>query len=85
MRRTLFLLAIVILLSSSPSTFSLERRVDDESNASVERSPEAGERLAFTYNGVEFAFRYCSFGSFATGSPASEEGRDDDEKLHEEP
>jgi sulfatase modifying factor 1 len=33
--------------------------------------------------GVTFRFRYCPAGTFQMGSPASEEGRDDDERQHE--
>ena len=43
----------------------------------------AGERRTITVNGVEFAFRWCPPGAFMMGSPDDEEGRDDDETLHE--
>ncbi|MBQ9128048.1 MAG: SUMF1/EgtB/PvdO family nonheme iron enzyme, partial [Thermoguttaceae bacterium] len=37
---------------------------------------KAGERRAFTVDGVEFAFRWAPPGRFWQGSPESEEGRD---------
>jgi len=64
-------------LLTSASAFSLENP--------GEKEPEAGTRIAFTYNGVEFAFRYCPGSPFNVGSPTDEEGRDDDERLYEEP
>ncbi|MFM9964828.1 MAG: bifunctional serine/threonine-protein kinase/formylglycine-generating enzyme family protein [Planctomycetaceae bacterium] len=40
---------------------------------------KAGERTAFTLNGIEYAFRWCPPGKFTMGSPKSEAGRSDDE------
>ncbi len=41
---------------------------------------EAGARRVLTYNGIEFAFRYCPVGTFTMGSPSSESGRFDNER-----
>lgn len=43
-------------------------------------TPQAGTRLTFEIEGVEFAFRYCPAGEFTMGSPASEAGRRDVEE-----
>ncbi len=47
------------------------------------KQTEPGSRAVLTYNGIEFAFRYCPSGSFTMGSPSDEEGRYDDETQRE--
>ena len=47
------------------------------------KEPKAGDRKVVTAKGVDYAFRWCPPGTFLMGSPASEAGRDDNEKQHE--
>ncbi|MDO5553930.1 MAG: formylglycine-generating enzyme family protein [Planctomycetia bacterium] len=42
----------------------------------------AGARGVLTWDGLEYAFRWCPAGSFIMGSPESETGRDEAEVLH---
>ena len=44
--------------------------------------PKPGSKLTLTVNGVEFTFCYIPAGSFMMGSPESEKGRGEGEKLH---
>ena len=43
----------------------------------------AGEERTMTVKGVDYTFRWCPPGEFMMGSPDSEEGRSDDESLHQ--
>jgi formylglycine-generating enzyme required for sulfatase activity len=45
--------------------------------------PVAGQRMAESIAGVEFAWRYIPPGTFRMGSPADEIGHSNDETLHE--
>jgi len=45
-------------------------------------APKPGSKLVLKVNGVEFTFCYIPAGSFMMGSPDSEKGRGDAEKLH---
>ena len=54
----------------------------DKPDACPEQERKAGERMALTIKGVEYAFRWCPAGTFMMGSPASEEGRYDNESQH---
>jgi len=44
---------------------------------------KAGERMTLKIKDVEYAFRWCPAGTFAMGSPASVEGRKEDETPHQ--
>ena len=44
---------------------------------------KAGDRMVLTINDVEYAFRWCPPGTFMMGSPASEPGRESDERQHQ--
>ena len=44
---------------------------------------KAGDRMTLTIKDVEYAFRWCPPGTFTMGSPASEEGRFDNETQHQ--
>jgi formylglycine-generating enzyme required for sulfatase activity len=55
-----------------------ERRI-----ASEPRRPAEGEREVVRISGVDFAWRFIPPGTFKMGSPAGEEGRDDDETFHD--
>ncbi|MBR5160343.1 MAG: SUMF1/EgtB/PvdO family nonheme iron enzyme [Thermoguttaceae bacterium] len=46
-------------------------------------TPKAGDRMVYKVDGMEYAFRYCSPGTFTMGSPTRELGREDDEMQYE--
>jgi len=68
-------------VDADEKTAAEEQSVGDssESKRSSSSSPdwtgdfEAGTRKTMTYNGVEFAFRYCPVGTFTMSNPVNEE------------
>ncbi|MBP5319970.1 MAG: protein kinase, partial [Kiritimatiellae bacterium] len=64
-----------------------EQAAQEKAKAEAERlaslTPKAGDVKTVTLpGGAEMRFRWCPAGSFTMGSPASEDGRYDDEVLH---
>ncbi len=67
-------------VSKGEASFSSEPQTD---SIRLEVSPhQAGDVLPVIVGGVRFNLRWCPAGSFMMGSPASEEGRRDDEIQH---
>ena len=64
-----FAIAIAFIVMHHPITAQAEE-------------PKPGRKLTITVNGVDFVFCYIPAGSFMMGSPESEKGRGEDEKLH---
>lgn len=50
--------------------------------AQAPEEPKPGSKITLTVDGVDFTFCYIPAGSFMMGSPESETGRDENEKLH---
>lgn len=63
------------IVSSSPAPIK-----DDFANGGA----KAGERKAFTFNGIEYAFRWCPPGKFTMGSPQNEPRLDNEDQVQVE-
>ncbi len=63
------------IANNSTNTTTSSSGSSNSSSSSWKGAFSAGTRKTLTYNGVEFAFRYCPSGSFTMGSPSDEEGR----------
>jgi len=56
--------------------------MNPSATAQAKEEPKPGSKLTLTYNGVDFNFCYIPAGTFMMGSPESEKGHGEGEKLH---
>lgn len=70
------------ILLVNDSTDKLNQKAVKPTTRSIPVPPKPGARQTITISGEEYAFRWIPAGEFDMGSPESEKGREDDEKLH---
>jgi formylglycine-generating enzyme required for sulfatase activity len=58
-------------------------RVQGQAKNGDKDNRKAGTRMTVTINDVEYAFRWCPAGIFMMGSPKDEQGRRENENLHQ--
>jgi formylglycine-generating enzyme required for sulfatase activity len=71
------------LVSTDAPQRTVTRAVTPQPPTTVAGNRTAGERVVLRIIGTEYPFRWCPPGTFTMGSPASEQGRDGNERQHQ--
>lgn len=82
LRDLLSFLSLTLIISFHPLLYGAEPKVEADLSSFSGEGEEAGDQTELKINGVKFTFRWIPAGDFMMGSPAEEEGRSPEEKLH---